>query len=283
MHAIRKLLLPVVLLSGFAIAPCTQAETFHTCGTIIASIPTILTTQGVYCLTHDLATAITSGSAITVNTNNVTIDCNGYKIGGLAAGTGSTTNGIYANARQNITVRNCGIRGFYHGIDLNAGIGDLIEDNRLDNNLLIGIELNAGDNNLVQRNRIYDTGGSTNFTGGADGIYGVADVVDNTVSGLFGTATDSSSRGIVLTGAGTEARDNRIRGLVATGTGSATGIYAIATGVTLDRNRISATSPMPGNGIVGHGVADTFCLGNTVAKFATTISNCQLGSDNLTN
>src|SRR5436190_3292229 len=73
-----------------------HAETFHTGGTVIASLPAVITTQGVFCLTHDLTTAITSGTAIDIQVNNVTIDCNGCKIGGLAAGTSSTTRGIYA-------------------------------------------------------------------------------------------------------------------------------------------------------------------------------------------
>jgi len=283
MSAVRKLLLPIVLLGGFVVAPCSQAETFHTCGNIIASLPTVLSSQGVYCLSHDLTTAITSGNAITVNINNVTIDCNGFKIGGLAAGVGSQADGIRADARQNITIRNCGIRGFYRGINLNAGAGHLVEDNRLDNNLSVGIQLYGGENNRVQRNRVYDTGGSTFFATDADAIYAQADMIDNTVAGAFSTAVDSSSRGIVMVGSGTEARGNQVRGLVASGAGTVTGIQVYATGVTLDRNRVSATALTPGSGISGNGSTDTFCLGNTVAKFATSISQCQLGSDNLTN
>jgi hypothetical protein len=42
--------------------------------------------QGVWCLRKDQSTANTSGSAITINTNNVTVDCNDFKIGELAAG-----------------------------------------------------------------------------------------------------------------------------------------------------------------------------------------------------
>src|SRR5690606_27324125 len=97
-------------------------------------------------------------NAITIDANNVTIDCNSFKIGGLAAGNGSKANGIYTGDRQNATVRNCNIRGFYHGIDL-RGAGHLVEDNRLDNNLSTGI-FTDGDNNAVIRNRVYDTGGA---------------------------------------------------------------------------------------------------------------------------
>ena len=81
MRLISQSLAVLALLGIFTALPA-QAETFHTCGTIINTIPTVITTQGVYCLNHDLATAISSGSAIDIQTNNVTIDCNNFKIGG---------------------------------------------------------------------------------------------------------------------------------------------------------------------------------------------------------
>src|SRR4029079_11936992 len=81
MTSFRRMLASICLLAGLFIAP-VHAETYHTCGTVIASLPTVISTQGVYCLTHDLATNITAGKAIDIQTNNVTIDCNGYKIGG---------------------------------------------------------------------------------------------------------------------------------------------------------------------------------------------------------
>src|SRR5207342_2989370 len=137
--------------------------------------------------THDLSTSISVGQAIQIQANNVTIDCNGYKIGGLAAGTSSLAEGIYADpSRLNITVRNCGIRGYQFGIDL-QGSGSLVEDNRLDGNLYVGIQV-LGDNNRVQRNRVYDTGGvpGVNIS---KGISAFGDVIDNTLVGVFSAAT----------------------------------------------------------------------------------------------
>ena len=66
-----------------------------------------------WCLRHDLSTSIVSGQAIDIQANNVAIDCNDFKIGGLAAGNGSMAVGIHALTRQNATVRHCNIRGFY--------------------------------------------------------------------------------------------------------------------------------------------------------------------------
>src|SRR5690606_16801100 len=114
--------------------------------------------------------------------------------GGLAAGNGSQADGIHASDRQNATIRRCDIRGFLHGIRLEGGAGHLVEDNRLDNNLYIGIRV-TGENNLVRRNRIYDTGGATG-TVPAIGISAFADVIDNTVSGLFTLAPNSALLGI---------------------------------------------------------------------------------------
>src|SRR4249919_615558 len=107
------------LLLGIAllVAPrAAHAETYNTCTGFITSVPTVITTQGTWCLKQDLTTALTIGVAITINTNNVTIDCNDFKLGGLAAGVGSQVHGIYAANRSNLTVRHCNIRGFYNGV-----------------------------------------------------------------------------------------------------------------------------------------------------------------------
>src|SRR5690606_14805653 len=104
-----------------------------------------------------------------VTTNNVTIDCNDFKIGGLAAGSGTATYGIYANDRFNLTVRNCNIRGFQIGIITTEGGGHLIEDNGLDANTYIGIRVRSS-GSTIRNNRVVDTGGSTVFRGTAYGI-----------------------------------------------------------------------------------------------------------------
>lgn len=206
----RRLLAAFVLLAGVAGALVTgnaRAEAYHTCAGFIDSVPATISSQGVWCLRKDLGTNITSGEAITIAANNVTIDCNDFKVGGLAAGDATRTYGIYANNRQNATVRNCNVRGFFMGILLN-GVGHLVEDNRLDNNLFVGISVSGRDNNnLVQRNRIFDTGGSGNSTG----IYTNGDVIDNTVAGMF--STDAGVEAIYLFGPGSVARNNRVRGL----------------------------------------------------------------------
>src|SRR5690606_20562969 len=141
-----------------------------------------------------------------IATNNVTIDCNDFKIGGLGAGDASNANGIYAESKQNATIRHCNVRGFYQGIHLAGGAGHLVEDNRLDNNLFTGIEV-MGYNSLVQRNRVYDTGGRTGF-GNAYGIFADGDLIDNTVSGLFTDDSSGELQGITAMSSGAQIRDN---------------------------------------------------------------------------
>ena len=260
-----------------------HAETFHTCGTIIASLPTVISTQGVYCLSHDLTTAISSGNAIAIQTNNVTIDCNGYKIGGLAAGNTSNAVGIYASdTRLNLTVRNCGIRGFEWGIDFEGGSGHLIEDNRLDNSLYVGMYV-QGDNNTIRRNRIYDTGGYI-AAASATALVVQADVIDNTISGVFAIGANPNLGGIELQGPNTVASGNRVSGLAVTGSGQAFGIYAENDSISIRDNFVSAsTVAINGTGILGGGVTDTICSGNHVYKFSSAINVCKDGGNNVSN
>src|SRR4249920_3461142 len=72
------------------------AESYDNCTGYINSLPAVISTGGIWCLKHDLSTAI-DGDAIHINgTNDITIDCNNFKIGGLAAGIGTNATGIWA-------------------------------------------------------------------------------------------------------------------------------------------------------------------------------------------
>ena len=64
--------------------------------TVIATLPYTITAQGRYCLSTNLSTAITSGAAITINSDFVVLDLRGFKIGGGSAGPGTLAHGVYA-------------------------------------------------------------------------------------------------------------------------------------------------------------------------------------------
>ena len=262
-----RLLAALALIAGLAAVPgsALAGQSYDNCTGFIDSLPATISTQGVWCLDKNLGTAITSGNAITIATNNVTIDCNDFKIGGLAAGDASQANGIHASDRQNATVRHCNVRGFRVGIRLLDGAGHLVEDNLLDNNLENGIHV-TGDNNLVQRNRVYDTGG--NFSA----VYGInvtADVIDNTVAGVFAA---TSARGIFVRGAST-VRNNRVRGLQ--GNGSVRGIMAYSSGSRVEGNHLAVPTGTDGTGITGHFTGNgTACSNNVIAGFGTATDDC---------
>ena len=108
-HRVSALALATLALS---MAPDAShaAQSYDNCTGFIDSVPATITTQGTWCLRKDLSTSIRFGDAITVDANNVTIDCNDFKLGGLSAGPGTKAFGIAGRERQNITVRNCNVR-----------------------------------------------------------------------------------------------------------------------------------------------------------------------------
>jgi len=267
-------------------SPALAAQSYDNCTGFIESVPTTISTQGTWCLHHDVNTAITSGNAINVGANNVTIDCNDFKIGGLAAGTGTNTLAVYINGKYNVTVRHCNIRGFRSGVDASNGGGTLVEDNNFDSNTLYGMFI-ANPGSTVRRNRVIDTGGSTSAPGTAYGIfvYDDVEVVDNTIDGVAGTPDGggaASAYGILTNVSGTaNVVGNRVRGLAASGTGTTFGIWNVSSGRVITRD-----NEVQGTGVansVGVGCSDNTgtARGNVIAGFATAIANCFADSNSV--
>ena len=121
------------LLAVFFTLPA-RAETINC--TPITSLPATIDTQGLHCLTGNLATSQTSGNAIEITANNVTLDLNGWKVGGQGAGAGTQAGGI-SSAAVNVTVRNGIVRGFSIGISL-TGRGAVVRDMLVDQNTQYG-------------------------------------------------------------------------------------------------------------------------------------------------
>jgi hypothetical protein len=228
-----------------SLSSSARAETTEC--TVIPYVPYTITQQGVYCLKFHLPTAISSGNAITVNANNVVIDMNGYKLGGLAAGAGTSATGIYAYQRTNITIRNGSVRGFRKGIDLDddapytSSLGHRVEDIRADGNTQDGIVVN-GAGSVVRNNQIVSTGGST-LVATVHGIVargaGV-EVVNNTVSEII-TETDDFGAAISVNDVpGAVIENNRVANADLPD-GNTVGIYINSSqGVSVVDNRVSS-------------------------------------------
>jgi len=276
------------------------AESYDSCAGFITSIPTVISTPGTWCLRQDLTSAMSNGIAIDIQSDNVAIDCNDFRIDNSAAGVGTNSFGIHADTRSNITVRHCNIRGFAEGISLQGYTGGhVIEDNRLEGNTYIGIYIFA-EGAIMRRNQVLNTGGSTQIAS-AYGINTISavDILDNTVSGvtarsggngeaagIYGFLLDSTSNKY---DSGNSTNGNRVRGVHKDGTGRAYGIYYYdfipATHVVLRNNVLVGDGDAGSIGLDCPGLTTTNgrAKGNVINGFATSIGGCgDAGGNDLT-
>lgn len=149
------LFLAIAIASSFS--SFANAETLNC--TPITSLPITINEQGVYCLQQKQNVRLESGNAISIETNNVTIDLNGYTIRNNFPG--NTAKGIKGIARKFVRIRNGVIRGFLIGVSLtgspHSSIGHKIEDLYVDQCRYIGIQI-SGSNMMIRNNWIMDTG-----------------------------------------------------------------------------------------------------------------------------
>lgn len=114
-----------------------------------------------------------NGQAREVKADIVTIDLNGWTLGGSGAENSTKPFGIHAVGRKNIVVRNGTIRGFLVAVNLigtspfTNSKDHLVEDVLADSSLAKGIQ-DIGQNIIIRRNHVLDTGMGINF--GSEGI-----------------------------------------------------------------------------------------------------------------
>lgn len=181
----------------------------------ITYVPFEIIEEGVYCFTGNLET--TDQDGITISADNVTINLNGWTLDGLSSGNATTSNGIFAYQRKNITIRNGTIRGYLHGIFLDdespytTSQGHLIEDIRSDKNTMRGIAVNGRDY-IIRRNHVIDTGG-TSQPGIIVGIILVGPsghVLNNDISKTSGRSTHQARALYLFEAHGSLVEGNRI-------------------------------------------------------------------------
>jgi hypothetical protein len=261
------------------------AQAYDNCTAFIDSLPAVITSQGMWCLRKDLSTSMSGGNAIDIQANNVTIDCNHFKLGNLSAPHPFEALGIYAANRGNIVVRNCVVRGFFSATFLVGGYGHLVEDNRVDGARSAGLWVD-GDQSVVRRNIVADIGlgGSE---GGTSGIIAQGDntlIEGNYVSGITGTSDpEGNSDGIVFNGIGSLVRGNFIS-TVLPGAGIAAGIRSnVGYMGTIDGNVIVNPNDTAGHGMdVPSGASAPICADNRVRNFTTSaFDTCIDGGGNV--
>ncbi len=251
----------------------------------ITSVPTSITSSGVYCFKRNIGTNISAGVAIDVQVNNVVIDLNGFVLGGLSAGPGTNATAIRSSGRRNLTVRNGTIRGFFIGIDnLNANSsGHLYEDLLLDSNRVAGIRL-LGEDHEVANNRIVNTGNST-ASNTATGILTVnlsnSLITGNLVSGLvfanFATGIDLGF------GSAVEVTGNHVYDVNAFNFSNGIRANGLNDGIISGNRVLNSNAAAGGMGIIAVEASDRIiCSDNIVSGYLTAISGCATVSGNVT-
>jgi hypothetical protein len=91
-------------------------------GTKITYVPYIIEQPGFYFLTGNLTYSGT-GNAITVNTDNVTLDLMGFKLTGPGYYAGANFHGIYISGHTNVEVRNGSLWGFAYAVHEDSANG----------------------------------------------------------------------------------------------------------------------------------------------------------------
>lgn len=268
---------------GFGLWSSTAlAETIYC--TPINSLPAVIATPGIHCLKKDLATAMTDGAAITINANSVTIDMNGFKLGGLGGGLDSTAVGIRAQNRLNIEIRNGTIRGFGTGIQLSAnpaggGGGHIVRDMLIDGSGMTGVMFFGVRNSVLRDSRIFDIGYPENGFQ-AIGVYvtdGARDtVIENNV--ISSVRSSASTVGVAVASAyRTRIAGNAIHNISGpgpvNGPNQSTGVSVVFGDGTLIRGNDFMNADK-GTAVSAINSLKTVCVENTLNGYTVGWVNC---------
>jgi hypothetical protein len=147
----------------------SPAAVFAQSCTQLTSVPVTITQPGKYCLANDFTINSTNAKAITIASNDVTLDCDGHMLKNLATSNAGSSAGIVLSSRNNVTIQNCRIiGGFQNGIDAtqvqtqpNKNFYIQIRDNYIAGPFWHGIRA-YGSAIEVTGNKIYDIGGQLN-------------------------------------------------------------------------------------------------------------------------
>jgi hypothetical protein len=266
--------LPLLALAALLAPSAHAAASLDTCKGFVDSLPATLTTQGVWCLRKDVGTGIATGAAITIAANNVTLDCNGFKLGGLAAGNDTRAVGVASDGVLNTTLRACHIRGFEVGANLANTAGGVVEDNRFEGNTVGALIVGGSGSSVVRRNLLLDTGGTTHpddwGIAFAVSAYGPVQIRDNLIDGVTHPGMVLALR---IEGDGLLVQDNRIGGLSSP---YSVGINAYNANSMVFRDNV----------LFGPGVYGLYCSGyyfvasgNVVSRFTYSHGGCSAAGD----
>lgn len=246
----------------------------------LADLPLSITQPGSYYLTESINYTPTSGHAISIDSDNVTLDLMGFTISGTDA---TSVNGITAWARHNIEIRNGTVRDFAHGISESSdGSNYRIMNVRSLSNLRRGINLN-GTGHTVSGCTVSDNEDVGIFCGENSSVIGSRAVtskyqgirvMDNgTVKEC--TAIDNGSRGIE-TGRNSSVLDCVVRDNESFGI--SVGSHSRVIDNTCRANSSSGIVTYEGCVVSGNTVSDSSVIGISVTNGCTVTNNTVFNS-----
>lgn len=135
----------------------------------LPGVPVTISVPGKYCLASDYTINSTTARAITIASNDVTLDCRGHTLKNASTNNAGTSVGISLNSRSNVVIKNCRVLGgFQIGIDAtqaqnlpNKNFNLLIQDNLITGAFWNGIRV-QGSGIEISGNRLTDIGGQLN-------------------------------------------------------------------------------------------------------------------------
>ncbi|PKP56445.1 MAG: hypothetical protein CVT89_06200 [Candidatus Altiarchaeales archaeon HGW-Altiarchaeales-2] len=127
----------ITIIGQYAHCGCDNGTYNYTCGEIVMKS----------CVMN--CNLIYNSTCFTVGANNITINGNGYSITG--DGNWGGDNGIYANGRTNVIIKNFNIYNFGHGIYVYSSNNNNIDNNTANSNGR-GIRLDYSSNNIIINN-----------------------------------------------------------------------------------------------------------------------------------
>ena len=196
---------------------------------LVTKVPYNIKEPGYYRVVNNLST---QSEGINIFTDNVVLDLGGFKLDGETENVASSYDGVFANHRRNITVRNGTITGFKNGIN--------IYDEDIDN--LSDVEKLTSSGHLIENIRAV-----RNQRVGIMIVARSSSVRDNLVSGVLGNVSAQDllySYGISAQGPGLIIENNQVVNIVPPKNGEGVGITIgrAGTGCIVKNNLVTNTS-----------------------------------------
>jgi hypothetical protein len=255
----------------------------------ITSVPYTISQSGSYYLTKNLTA---TGTAITVNADDVTVDLCGFSLTG-----NNTGSGIYMTDRINVEIRNGTIRNFSYGI--NDDYIMMVSNGTSTNHRVIGVRalsnVNFGIKLYGPNNEVRDCSASNNGTSASgSSIFGISvgnnsTVTGNTVSNngtsaqvnayVFGISAGNSctiTGNAVFSNGYMAAEDTTIYGIAASSGSKITGNTVSSNGTSAGSvYGIAANnggSTITGNTVYGNGSSATLTVDGIYASAGCTVT-----------